>query len=38
LPFRPFAVPVAFVPLGLEIEPPEAFDAWLAAAMEDARG
>jgi tetraacyldisaccharide 4'-kinase len=38
LPFRPFAVPVAYVPVGLEIEPAETFDAWLAAAMEDPRG
>lgn len=29
LPFRPFTVPIAFVPLTVEIEPPGALDEWL---------
>lgn len=29
LPFRPFAVPIAFVPMTVEIEPPGALDEWL---------
>jgi hypothetical protein len=29
LPFRPFPVPIACVPMTVEIEPPGALDAWL---------
>ena len=29
LPFRPFAVPIAYVPMAVEIEPPGALDEWL---------
>lgn len=38
LPFRPFAVPVAYVPITLELEPPGALDAWLVKTLEAARG
>jgi tetraacyldisaccharide 4'-kinase len=37
LPFRPFAVPVAYVPMALEIDPAAAFDEWLATRVRDAR-
>ena len=37
LPFRPFAVPVACVPMTLEIDPGGALDEWLARTIEDAR-
>ncbi len=37
LPFRPFAVPVAYVPLTIAIEPPGALDAWLADTLQGAR-
>jgi tetraacyldisaccharide 4'-kinase len=37
LPFRPFAVPVADVPMTLEIDPPEALDAWLVSTLKGAR-
>ena len=37
LPFRPFAVPVAYVPMTLEIDPPEALDAWLVSTLKGAR-
>jgi tetraacyldisaccharide 4'-kinase len=33
LPFRPFAVPVAYAPLTLEIEAPGALDAWLTGII-----
>ena len=36
-PFRPFAVPVAFVPLTMEPEPLPEFAAWLAARLREAR-
>ena len=38
LPFRPFAVPVAWVPMTLEIEPAGALDAWLVQTLKTARG
>jgi tetraacyldisaccharide 4'-kinase len=37
LPFRPFAVPVAFVPMTLDLEPAGTFDAWLMKTLEIAR-
>jgi tetraacyldisaccharide 4'-kinase len=37
LPFRPFAVPVAYVPMTLEIDPAEELDEWLARRIERAR-
>jgi tetraacyldisaccharide 4'-kinase len=37
LPFRPFAVPIACVPLTVEIEPPGALDAWLVSTVKGAR-
>jgi len=37
LPFRPFPIPVAFVPLELELTAPDTFDTWLAATLEGAR-
>jgi tetraacyldisaccharide 4'-kinase len=37
LPFRPFPVPVAWVPLTLEMDDDVAFAAWLAAAVKGAR-
>ena len=37
LPHRPFAVPVAFVPLTMEPEPLPDFRAWLAASLREAR-
>ena len=37
LPFRPFEVPVAYVPMTLEIEAAAAFDEWLAARVRGAR-
>ena len=37
LPFRPFAVPVACLPMTLEIEPAGALDAWLAGTLERVR-
>jgi tetraacyldisaccharide 4'-kinase len=37
LPFRPFEVPVAYVPMALEIDPAAAFDAWLAKTVGEAR-
>jgi tetraacyldisaccharide 4'-kinase len=36
LPFRPFALPVAYVPLTLEIERRDTFDAWLEAVVKGA--
>jgi tetraacyldisaccharide 4'-kinase len=37
LPFRPFAVPVAYVPMALEIDPAATFDEWLANRVSEAR-
>lgn len=37
LPFRPFPVPVAFVPLTMEPEPLPEFAAWLSASLREAR-
>jgi tetraacyldisaccharide 4'-kinase len=37
LPFRPFPVMVAFVPLALDIEPAATFDDWLRTRLQDAR-
>ena len=37
LPFRPFAVPVAYVPMTLEMDPAGALDEWLARTIEAAR-
>jgi tetraacyldisaccharide 4'-kinase len=37
LPFRPFPMPIASVPLVTTIEPPDTFDAWLTNAVAKAR-
>lgn len=37
LPFRPFPLPVAFVPLSVEIEPAGTFDDWLRTRLQAAR-
>ena len=37
LPFRPFPLPVAYVPMTLEVEPPGTFDAWLRTSVAKAR-
>jgi tetraacyldisaccharide 4'-kinase len=37
LPLRPFAVPVAWVPLTIEPEPLDEFAAWLAGGLRAAR-
>jgi tetraacyldisaccharide 4'-kinase len=37
LPFRPFPLPVAWMPLTLEVDDAPGFDAWLAAILKDAR-
>jgi tetraacyldisaccharide 4'-kinase len=37
LPFRPFAVPVAYVPMTVEIDPPGALDEWLMQTCRGAR-
>jgi tetraacyldisaccharide 4'-kinase len=37
LPFRPFAMPVAYVPLTVEIDPCGALDAWLRGTLARAR-
>ena len=37
LPFRPFPVRVAFVPLVLELDDAASFDSWLASVLKDAR-
>jgi tetraacyldisaccharide-1-P 4'-kinase len=37
LPFRPFPVAVAWLPMTLEIEPAGALDAWLARTLERVR-
>jgi tetraacyldisaccharide 4'-kinase len=33
LPFRPYPLPVAWVPLSVRVEPADAFNAWLAASV-----
>jgi len=37
LPFRPFAVPIVFAPLTLELDGIDTFDAWLRERMDAAR-
>jgi hypothetical protein len=37
LPFRPFAVPVAWVPLTMEPDPLPEFRNWLTGALDAAR-
>jgi len=37
LPFRPFPLPVAYLPLTMDIEPAAEFGAWLAASLRAAR-
>jgi tetraacyldisaccharide 4'-kinase len=37
LPYRPFAVPIAWVPLTMEPEPLPAFQEWLAGALDATR-
>lgn len=37
LPFRPFAVPVGYLPSTIEIEPAADFDRWLRSTVEKAR-
>ncbi len=37
LPFRPFALPVSFVPMTIEPDPLPEFRAWLASQLDDAR-
>ena len=37
LPFRPFPMPVAWIPMSLELDSPATFDDWLAATIEGAR-
>ncbi|HET7695589.1 MAG TPA: tetraacyldisaccharide 4'-kinase [Vicinamibacterales bacterium] len=37
LPFRPFAVPVSYVPLTLELDDAAGFDAWLRTRLSAAR-
>jgi tetraacyldisaccharide 4'-kinase len=37
LPLRPFPLPVAFVPMTLEVDAPESFDDWLRTRLQDAR-
>jgi hypothetical protein len=38
LPFRPWAVPVTYVPMTLEPHPLPDFQAWLAGALMTVRG
>jgi len=38
LPFRPFPLRVAWVPLSVRIEPGDTFNAWLMASLAKARG
>jgi tetraacyldisaccharide 4'-kinase len=38
LPFRPFGVPVASVPMTLEIDSPATLDEWLVQTCRGARG
>jgi tetraacyldisaccharide 4'-kinase len=37
LPFRPFSMPVAYVPLVVSIEPQESFEEWLMNSLRKAR-
>jgi tetraacyldisaccharide 4'-kinase len=37
LPHRPFPMPIGWVPLTMEPEPPDAFRAWLVSSMASAR-
>ena len=37
LPFRPFPLAVAWVPMTVRIEPADAFEAWLMTALDEAR-
>ena len=37
LPFRPFAVPIAYAPLTMEPEPEGDFRHWLAGSLRAAR-
>ena len=37
LPFRPFPVPIVAIPMTIEIDDDDTFDAWLADAIERAR-
>jgi tetraacyldisaccharide 4'-kinase len=37
LPFRPFRLPVGWVPLTMDPEPADAFRAWLRSSMASAR-
>ena len=38
LPFRPFAVPISWLPLTMEPDPLPDFRSWLAGSLNDARG
>ena len=37
LPFRPFPMPVAWLPMTLDVDDPGTFDAWLASVVKGAR-
>ena len=37
LPFRPFPIPVGYLPLTMNVEPRDAFRAWLSGSLADAR-
>ena len=37
LPFRPFAMPVAYVPMILELDRPDTFEAWLTGVLTSVR-
>ena len=37
LPFRPFPMPVGYLPLTMNVEPRDAFRAWLEGSLADAR-
>jgi tetraacyldisaccharide 4'-kinase len=37
LPFRPFPLPLGYLPLTMNVEPPDAFRAWLSGSLADAR-
>lgn len=37
LPFRPFPLPVGYLPLTMDVEPRDRFRAWLSASLADAR-
>lgn len=38
LPFRPFPVPIGYLPMRIVVEPAAAFDDWLKAVLSKARG